>query len=269
MKKAALFAAISAAVGLGCHFNAAAADLNLEVQAESAPADLPKLIQRVKRSVLLVGTYGETDSPRFLFRGTGFVAASNNLVVTNAHVLPDVADIGASRRLAVQVRSQEGNWSLRDASLVQIDRARDLALLRVEGEALPPLALARDGEVQEGASIAFLGFPIGGALGFSLVTHRGIVSSIAPIALPQAGAQVLSEKSIRKIREGSFNILQLDATAYPGNSGGPVFDIATGKVVGVINMVLIKGSRESALTNPSGISYAIPIESVRRLLPAD
>nr|WP_184300709.1 serine protease [Roseateles oligotrophus] len=243
--------------------------MNVFAEQENALHDLPGLIQRAKKSVLLVGTYGETDSPRFLFRGTGFVAATNNLIVTNAHVLPDVADIGASRRLVVQVPSGDGRWALREVAILQLDRERDLALLRVDGAALPPLVLALDGEAQEGTSIAFMGFPIGGALGFSFVTHRGIVSSIAPIALPQVGAQVLSEKSIRKIREGSFNILQLDATAYPGNSGGPVFDVVSGKVVGVINMVLTKGSRESALTSPSGISYAIPIEFVRRLITAE
>jgi len=233
---------------------------------EHAGQVLPMLIQQAKASILMVGTYGETDSPRFLFRGTGFLAGSNNLAVTNAHVLPEVADIGSSRRLVVQAMGKDGKWALREVAVLQVDRERDLALLKVAGELLPALTLAADGEAQEGISIAFMGFPIGGALGFSLVTHRGIVSSIAPIALPQPGAQVLSEKSIRKLREGSFDILQLDATAYPGNSGGPVFDIGTGRVVGVINMVLIKGSRESALSHPSGISYAIPVESVRRLI---
>lgn len=230
---------------------------------------LPMLIQQAKASILLIGTYGETDSPRFLFRGTGFIAGNDNLAITNAHVLPDVADIGSSRRLVAQVAGKDGKWARRELVILQIDRDRDLALLKVAGEVLPALTLAADGEAQEGSSIAFMGFPIGGALGFSLVTHRGIVSSIAPIALPQAGAQVLNEKSIRKLREGSFNIFQLDATAYPGNSGGPVFDIESGRVIGVINMVLIKGSRESALSNPSGISYAIPVDSVRRLLSMD
>lgn len=61
-------------------------------------------------------------------------------------------------------------------------------------------------------------------------------------------------------------MLQLDATAYPGNSGGPLFVIETGAVVGVVNMVALKGTRESALSQPSGISYAVPVEFVLRLL---
>ncbi|MBL8421551.1 MAG: serine protease, partial [Dechloromonas sp.] len=51
-------------------------------------------------------------------------------------------------------------------------------------------------------------------------------------------------------------------------SGSPVFDASTGEVIGIINMVFIKSSREAALSQPSGISYAIPsnflIEALRQ-----
>ncbi len=103
-------------------------------------------------------------------------------------------------------------------------------------------------------------------LGFSPVTHRATVSSITPAALPSPSAGRLSAMAIRGLRDGTFNIFQLDATAYPGNSGGPLFDPETGDVLGVLNMVLIKGTRESALSQPSGISYAIPGVYVREML---
>ena len=118
--------------------------------------------------------------------------------------------------------------------------------------------------------MAFMGFPIGGALGFSPVTHRGTISSIAAAALPTPTAQQLNEKTIRSLRSGeSFTVFQLDGTAYPGNSGGPLFDPETGDVIGVVNMVFIKGTRESALTNPSGITYAIPSRHVLDMLQAN
>ena len=68
------------------------------------------------------------------------------------------------------------------------------------------------------------------------------------------------------MKRGAFRIFQLDATAYPGNSGSPVFDIASGDVIGVINMVFLKGLKESALTHPSGISYAIPANFLGELI---
>ncbi|WP_226498538.1 trypsin-like peptidase domain-containing protein [Ferribacterium limneticum] len=110
--------------------------------------------------------------------------------------------------------------------------------------------------------MAFTGFPIGGVLGFPPTTHRGIISAIA---LPGGHSTQLNEKLIKQLKRGSFDIFQLDATAYPGNSGSPVFDPESGHVIGVINMVFVKGTREAAITNPSGITYAIPINHLKAL----
>jgi serine protease Do len=139
-------------------------------------------------------------------------------------------------------------------------------LLRFDGPPLPAVSLGNSDEVREGQSIAFMGFPIGGVLGFSPVTHRGMISSIAAAALPTPSSSQLNAKMIRSLRAGSFDIFQLDGTAYPGNSGGPLFDPGSGVVLGVVNMVFIKGTRESALTHPSGITYAIPAKYVTNLL---
>jgi len=62
-----------------------------------------------------------------------------------------------------------------------------------------------------------------------------------------------------------FLIYQLDATAYPGNSGSPVFNSNNNEVVAIINKVFVSEGKEAALTNPSGISYAIPIRDLRKL----
>ena len=233
-----------------------------------ASSTLAGLIERSKPSVLLVGSYAETDSPRFGFHGSGFVVGDGNLAVTNAHVLPQIDSAGemAQRRVTVQVPAGRGLWNMRSAEIVRLDRPHDLALLRFDGPAVPALQLAAPEAVQEGMAVAFIGFPIGNMLGFAPVTHRGMISSIVPVAQAQRGAQNLNETAIRRLREGSFDVLQLDGTAYPGNSGGPVFDADTGLVVGVINMVLVKGSKESALTHPSGISYAVHCVEVIRLL---
>jgi serine protease Do len=238
--------------------------------AAGAQAALEDLIASAKPSLVAVGSFNPTASPRFGFRGSGFVAGEGNWVVTNAHVLPETLPSGgAAGDLAVLVPPADGkgeNAQLRRATLLRLDRSRDLALLRIDGPPLPTLPLADAGAVREGMSIAIMGFPIGGALGFTPVTHRGIVASVTAIALPAPTAQSLNPQAVNRLRQGSFDIYQLDATAYPGNSGGPVLDAGGGKVIGVINMVLVRGSRETALSQPTGISYAIPVRFVSELL---
>lgn len=232
----------------------------------TAADPLPSLIDKIKPSVLAVGFFNETQSPRFGFRGTGFVAGDGNLLVTNAHVVERTGEVAVDARLVVYLRDGHGQGGVRRAELLKVDKVHDLALLRFDGNPLPAPELAAAGSVREGQGVAFVGFPLGGVLGFAPVTHRGMVSSITSVALPSPTARQLDDRTISRIREGTFDMLQLDATAYPGNSGGPLFDAQTGEIVGVVNMVTLKGTRESALTHPSGISYAVPVEFVRRLL---
>ncbi|MEO8120746.1 MAG: serine protease [Rhodoferax sp.] len=230
-------------------------------------ADMAGTIAKVKPAVVIVGTFKSTNSPRFSLRGAGFVVGNGNLIITNAHVLEQSAEKDVEAGLVIQVRLGQNEWQMRPASLLEIDELHDLALLRFEGPAAPALNVRDSSAIQEGQAIAYMGFPIGGALGFSPVTHRGMVSSITAAALPTPSARQLNQKAIRSLRgDGKFDIFQLDGTAYPGNSGGPLFDPETGDVLGVVNMVFIKGTRESALTNPSGITYAIPSVHILQLL---
>lgn len=242
--------------------------------AKPAPAarlpDLRAVIARARPSVLPVGTYSATASPRFTFRGSGFVVADGHLLVTNAHVLPAPGEGSeTTQRLAVLAQTAalgRDAGDLRFATLAAVDRAHDLAVLRLDGTALPALPLAEDERVAEGQAIALMGFPAGGALGFAPVTHRGIVASVTTIALPAPTAAQLDPRALARLRAGNIEVLQLDATAYPGNSGGPVLDADTGRVVGVVNMVAVRGSRETALSAPTGITYAIALRSLRALL---
>lgn len=230
-----------------------------------AMAGMMEAIEKVRPSIVVVGTYKKTNSPPFVIRGTGFVVGNGNLVATNAHVVVEPGDSDAPA-LVIQGRNANGENQVRRATLLSRDKAHDLALLRIDGPPLPAIRLRNSDQVREGQTIGFTGFPIGGALGFSPVTHRGMISAITPIVLPSGNSQQLNEKAIRQLRNGTFNIFQLDATAYPGNSGSPVFDVDSGEVIGIINMVFIKGSKESALSQPSGISYAIPANFLQNLI---
>lgn len=230
-----------------------------------ASADSSDTVAKVKQSVVAVGFFKETNSPRFQFRGTGFAVLDGNTLATNAHVVQTSPDTEDSV-LAIMIRSGPNQFQTRKATLVELDTAHDMALLRFEGAALPALPIRAAETAREGQTALFMGFPIGGLLGFSAVTHRGMISSITPVALPTPTASQLDAKTVGRLREGTFDIFQLDATAYPGNSGGPLFDPDTGEVIGVLNMVAMKNLKESLLSQPSGISYAIPAKFLLQLL---
>ena len=242
------------------------AALAVPASVTSAAEALPGLIARIRPSVLVIGFYRETQSPRFAFKGSGFVVGDGNLLITNAHVVESEGSDPSAQVLLVQSREASGALKPRRGEIVELDKAHDLALIRFDGPPIAALELAKAGSVREGSAVALMGFPMAGALGFAPVTHRGIISAITPVALPSPTARQLDGPTISRLREGSFDMLQLDATAYPGNSGGPLFDAETGAIVGVLSMATLKGTRESALTNPSGISYAIPVEHVEQLI---
>ncbi len=217
--------------------------------------------------MLPVGTFSPLASPRFSFRGSGFVVGDGTLLITNVHVLPEAGQVPIPQ-LAVLVSRADGGREARMATVVSQDRLHDLALLRLDGPALPALPLAEAGRTREGTDVVLMGFPIGGVLGYSMVTHRGVIASVTAIALPSPTSQQLDARSVSRLREGPFPVYQLDATAYPGNSGGPLLDAQTGQVVGIVNMVLVRSTRESALSSPTGITYAIPVQFARELISA-
>jgi S1-C subfamily serine protease len=194
------------------------------------------------------------------------VVGDGNTVITSAHVLPEGIDSDFKSSVLVQVRDAAGTLQPRDTQVLAIDKAHDLAVLRIGGSQVPVMQIGNSDHVREGQPVAFMGFPMGGALGYSLVSHRGWVSAITPVVLPVPAAGQLSERSVRVMRNGAFSVFQLDGTAYPGNSGGPLVDPESGEVLGVINMVFVKGAKETALSNPSGISYAVPANWAQSLL---
>ena len=223
-------------------------------------------IERVKGSVVAVGTFERTRVPAFQFRATGFAVGDGSLIATNAHVLPAVLDSERRETLAVLVPAPGREPQVREAREVAVDTGTDLAVLKINGQPLPALKLGGLDSVREGQSVLFTGFPIGAVLGIFAATHRGMVAAITPIAIPPALAANLDPRVFRRLTTGSFPVLQLDATAYPGNSGSPVYDPESGEVLGIINMVFVKGTKEAALTQPSGITYAIPAKHLQALV---
>jgi S1-C subfamily serine protease len=151
------------------------------------------------------------------------------------------------------------------ARLLVEDEPHDLAILKVDAEKLKHLKLGERADVDEGMRIAMCGYPYGMALGPFPTTHVGIISNISPIVIPVAHSSQLDVEMVRRLRE-PFLVYQVDAIAFPGNSGCPLFLPQNGKVIGVVNSVFVRETKENVLKSPTGITYAIPIDHAVQLI---
>ena len=227
--------------------------------------ELVRTVAAVKQSVVGVGTTLATRSPATVFNGTGFVVDDGLSVITNAHVVPQQLDTEKRETLGVVI-ARGADIEFRPAVLIALDRTHDLAHLRISGAPLPAMKLGNSDSAAEGQELAFTGFPLGMVLGLHPATHRALLAAITPIVMPSINSRKLDVRAIAQLQRTPFAIFQLDGTAYPGNSGSPVYDPATGAVLAVINQTLVRGLKENAITNPSGIAYAIPVRYVSELL---
>lgn len=167
--------------------------------------------------------------------GSGFIWDDRGHVVTNNHVIA-----GATR---ATVRLADG--SAHPARLVGTAPDHDLAVLRIDpGAERPlPLAVGLSSDLKVGQSVFAIGNPFG--LDWTLTT--GIVSALDR-ELPTGPGTVIR------------GLIQTDAAINPGNSGGPLLDSA-GRLIGV-NTAIYSPSGSSA-----GIGFAVPVDSVNRVVP--
>lgn len=225
---------------------------------------LPETIKKVKPAVVGVGVFTPTGRPQNSLNGSGFVIGNGEYIVTNHHVVPEELDDELLQEIVIFSGSGK-DAVVHKTTLVDSSAKYDLAILKLKQGKLPAFTLADDNYIDEGRAIAFTGFPIGSVLGLYPVTHRGIIASVTPTVTPVIDAKQMNIATLRRLRD-PYLVYQLDATAYPGNSGSALYDTETGEAVGVINKVFVQKTKEGVITNPSGITYAIPIKHVKELL---
>ena len=143
---------------------------------------------------------------------------------------------------------------LRKVVVVAMDPEHDLALLKIGGTPLPVMQFGKSDAIQEGRLMAYTGFPIGMVLGFTQLRIRQSLLLSRRLYYQHITLVRLDASKIRQLKKDPFMIFQLDGIAYPGSSGSPLYDPDNGQVYGILNMVFVKGKKESALTNPSGIA---------------
>jgi S1-C subfamily serine protease len=215
--------------------------LTVQPQINDLEAQIESIYERVSPGVVNITTRSfELD---FFMRpvpregsGSGFFYDSNGHIVTNYHVVQDVQE--------VQVTLADGRSM--PAKVVGTDPSNDLAVIKV---AIAPdevhvLSIDEDLEVKVGHFVVAIGNPFG----LERTMTLGIVSSLG---------RVIESPNQRFIGE----VIQTDAAVNPGNSGGPLLNLA-GEVVGV-NSAILSPSGASA-----GIGFAIPAQTVQRIVPS-
>lgn len=235
----------------------------LFLTSEITAAELSDLIPKVKPAVVAIALYNPTSAPRLKLIGSGFAVAPGNRIATNFHVVEKLPDI--SKNESYVVLSGHGSQpQMHQIKHIRSNREHDLALLEIAAT-LPYMDLADEQVIAEGTEVAFTGYPITAVLGLYPATHRAIISAVTPIAIPADHSTTLNPRTLRQLQQ-PFPVYQLDGTAYPGNSGSALYRQSDGKVVAVINMVLVKASREAVLSDPSGITFAIPVKHLKQLM---
>lgn len=223
----------------------------------------PEVIERVSRSVVAIGKMTPLYSDRSAVLGTGFAVGTGNYVVTNHHVVAEPLDENLVQSYVV-ITGRGRQVSYTEAEIIATAPRYDLAILKIKG-ALPPVTLNATALHPPGTTVAFTGFPISGVLGVYPATHHGYVSALTPDVLPADRVTIQSARNLSRLTNPA-TVYQLDATAFPGNSGSPLYLPESGEVIGIVNKVYISEGKESALTAPSGISYAIPSVHIQQLL---
>jgi S1-C subfamily serine protease len=167
--------------------------------------------------------------------GSGFIWDEQGHVVTNYHVIAGAAE--------ANVRLADGRDY--DATLVGVSEAHDIAVLQIRVPAnLPkPIAIGTSHDLRVGQKVYAIGNPFG--LDWSLTT--GIVSALDRSLTGEDGAVIQ-------------HLIQTDAAINPGNSGGALLDSA-GRLIGM-NTAIYSPSGASA-----GIGFAVPIDTVNRVVP--
>ena len=211
------------------------------LEKEPLPSPATKAYEAIARSVVrVVGLMDDEDDAterpdkRAMDRslGSGVVIKEDGTILTNLHV------VWGARR--VRVTFANGHES--DAAMVGAQPENDLAVLKAKSlpDDLEPATMRSTGDLAPGDQVIAVGHPFG--IGPSV--SAGVVSGLGREFRSPEGQHALT------------NLIQFDAAANPGNSGGPLVTM-DGYVVGIVTAILNPNEQRTFV----GIGFAVPIEN--------
>jgi len=220
-------------------------DIDIAVRASLEKEPLPSAAAKAYEAILpsvvrVIGLMSEADDgedrpeKRAMERslGTGVVIIDNGTILTNLHVVS-----GAKK---IRVRFANGHES--EAQIIGTQPENDLAVLRAASlpDDLEAATMRSTSDLRPGDHVIAVGHPFG--IGPS--ASYGVVSGLKREFRSAEGERTLT------------NLIQFDAAANPGNSGGPLVTM-DGHVVGVVTAILNPSEQRTFI----GIGFAVPIEN--------
>ena len=205
---------------------------------------LPALYDKVMPGIVAI----QVETAQGGALGTGIVFNDQGYIVTNQHVVEG--------QQAIEVDFTSGYKAV--GKLIGSDPDSDLAVIQVNAPAteIHPLILGSSSKIQVGQSVVAIGNPFGLSGSMTL----GIISALGR-----------TQDSNRQVTGGgSFsvaNMIQTDAAINPGNSGGPLFNLQ-GEVIGINRSIRTDATNATGEPVNSGIGFAIPVNLVKRVVPA-
>lgn len=180
-------------------------------------------------AVVAISAYGKNGTYQSM--GSGFILSADGYVVSNYHVVEGTEKIEV---LTVDSGSYE-------ATLVGFDQTNDIALLKVDAQDLPFVAVGSSDQLRVGDQVAAIGNPLGD------------LTSTMTVGYVSAKDRIVTTDG------STINMIQTDAAINSGNSGGPLFNM-NGEVVG-ITTAKFSGTSTSGVSI-EGIGFAIPMDDV-------
>jgi S1-C subfamily serine protease len=205
------------------------------LETKPLPSRAAQAYELIKHAVVRVrglGEDGEVDKDDERSVGTGVVIVDDGTILTNLHVVAGAKRIG--------IIFADGHES--EATLVGARSEHDLAVIRAKSipDDLAAATLRSTADLRLGDEVVAVGFPFG--IGPSV--SSGVISGLRREYQSPEGKRLLS------------NLIQFDAAANPGSSGGPLLT-TDGEVVGIVTGILNPSKQPVFI----GIGFAVPIEN--------
>jgi putative serine protease PepD len=219
-------------------------DLKLVKTATAAnrpPGSVADIAKRVSPAVVSI----DITTSTLQGTGSGVVLASNGYILTNNHVISDVATQGGS--ILVTFSDQ----STARGTIVGRDTLTDLAVIKVDKSGLVAATLGDSSKLEVGDPVLAIGSPLG---------LRGTVTSGIVSALDRPVHLSGSESDTNAV----IDAIQTDAAINPGNSGGALVD-AQGAVVGINSAIASLQASDGSENGSIGLGFAIPINNARTI----